>query len=161
MRFNADGSLDNSFDCATCDFNISNVLSQPDGKIVVSGSTNNNFPVVYRLNADGSRDAGFTSPFTAVMGSAFVNAIQPDGKILVTQSGSNGGFSYYLLYRLNTDGTFDTTFTRVSVGGGRLVQTIPRKISVLPDGKILVATNTTSASNSTGALQLLQRERNA
>ncbi len=154
-RLNPDGSLDATFNCATCNFNISNALLQPDGKIVVSGSTNNLIPVVYRLNADGSRDASFTSPIATVMGSAFVNTIQPDGKILVTHSGYIGGFFFADLYRLNSDGTFDTTFTRVGVGSGRLglVLTAPKKISVAPDGKILVATNTTSFGNSVGELR--------
>ncbi|MBA3634533.1 MAG: VCBS repeat-containing protein [Acidobacteria bacterium] len=152
-RLNPDGSLDATFNCATCNFNISNALLQPDGKIVVSGSTNNLIPVVYRLNADGSRDASFTSPIATVMGSAFVNTIQPDGKILVTHSGYIGGFFFAELYRLNTDGTVDTTFTRISVGSGRLVRTYPVKISVAPDGKILVATNTTSASNTAGDIR--------
>ena len=115
-RLNPDGSLDATFNCATCDFNISNALLQSDGKIVVSGSTNNFLlTVVYRLNPDGSRDASFTSPSESVGGSAsaFVNAIQPDGKILVTRSGFIGGSFFADLYRLNSDGTFDTTFTRM------------------------------------------------
>ncbi|MEJ7701797.1 MAG: delta-60 repeat domain-containing protein [Pyrinomonadaceae bacterium] len=146
--------MDATFNCATCDFNISNALPQSDGKIVVSGSTNFPSPgVVYRLNSDGSRDASFTSPFSVGNGNRF--------RVCQCDSTGRENFGhpkrfYRLvfpvddLYRLNSDGTFDTTFTRISVGGGRLVRTIPRKISVLPDGKILVATNTTSASNSAG-----------
>ncbi|MDQ3748295.1 MAG: hypothetical protein M3367_04650, partial [Acidobacteriota bacterium] len=155
-RLNPDGSLDATFNCATCDFNISNALLQSDGKIVVSGSTNNFLlTVVYRLNPDGSRDASFTSPSQSVGGSAsaFVNAIQPDGKILVTRSGFIGGSFFADLYRLNSDGTFDTTFTRIGVGSGALVRNAPQKISVAPDGKILVATNFTNASNSSGELR--------
>jgi len=161
-RLNADGSLDSSFNCAICNFNITNALLQSDGKILISGAINGNLQaVVYRLNADGTQETSFTSPFAPLpppgafsqTNYADINAIQPDGKILVTLVSFFSGNSDYSLYRLNTDGTFDTTFTRIGVGGGRLVRTIPQKISVLPDGKILVASNFFSAGNSAAALR--------
>ena len=160
-RFNQDGSLDNSFNCVTCIFVPTNVLLQPDGKILVSGTINNGLQaVVYRLNSDGSRDAGFSSPFAALQPGAFtgfnsasLDQIQPDGKILVTITSflSSGG-SDYSLYRLNADGTFDSTFARISVGGGRLVRSTPQKLAMLPDGKILVASNGSSGAGSSSAL---------
>ncbi len=37
-RLNSDGSVDNSFNCTTCDFIIGSAVVQPDGKIIVAGS---------------------------------------------------------------------------------------------------------------------------
>lgn len=52
VRLNTDGSLDNSFNCDSCDFNINSALVQPDGKIVVAGATVSDYSsaVVSRLN---------------------------------------------------------------------------------------------------------------
>jgi uncharacterized delta-60 repeat protein len=166
-RLNADGSLDNSFNCSDCNLTIDNVVSQADGKIIVSGNVviqSTPFPttagVVYRLNSDGSRDGSFTSPFTApapnpvnsTFQSAIVNSVQPDGKILVILYEVNSGFSSYYLYRLNADGTLDNSFTPIGVGGGRLVRTYPQKIASLLDGKILVASNTSSGAGHSASL---------
>ncbi|HLM62103.1 MAG TPA: hypothetical protein VK308_14955, partial [Pyrinomonadaceae bacterium] len=154
-RFNTDGSLDTSFNCSSCNSSIAGVVVQPDGKILVSGSigiSSNTYPlsvpIIYRLNSDGSRDSSFTSPFTTDLSqnvtgqSAIVNSVQPDGKILVTLfTAFTGGYISYDLYKLNINGTFDSSFTTFNVGGGRLSARIPSKIMSLPDGKILVAGN--------------------
>ncbi|MGA2297345.1 MAG: delta-60 repeat domain-containing protein, partial [FCB group bacterium] len=90
------------------------VKVQSDGKILVGGGFNsfNGKPYhgVIRLNPNGGIDSsfkigeGFNGPVYAI-------ALQEDGKIVV-----GGEFSYYnyirnsLLIRLNSDGSFDTTF---------------------------------------------------
>ncbi len=86
-RFNADGSLDASFDPGPgVDGPVNTILVQPDGKIVVgglfttvNGSTRNG---VARLNADGSPDASFTT-VVGVNGPVMAMALQPDGKLVV------------------------------------------------------------------------------
>jgi uncharacterized delta-60 repeat protein len=149
-RLNADGTVDNTFNCAVCDFPVTSVLLQPDGKIIIGGETSEQSGQsrMYRLNSDGSRDASFTSPFPSVVAPesnrADVRAIQPDGKILVVLiSRRFANFINYKLYRLNPNGTVDNTFTTINISSssGGVSGERPGKISVLPDGKILLVTN--------------------
>ncbi|MEI6624978.1 MAG: hypothetical protein WCO40_01405, partial [Thermoleophilia bacterium] len=74
---------------------------QPDGKILIGGSFSGSFR---RLNADGTPDAAFNANVKAagVWGGIWNIAIQPDRKILITQSST--------IRRLNADGTADTAF---------------------------------------------------
>ncbi len=149
-RFNPDGSVDNTFNCAICDFSVKSAALQPDGKIIVAGNTSVQYyysSVIYRLNADGSRDESFSSPFSAVnfpnSASAEVKAVQPDGKILILLFSSQSNTYGSSLYRLNNDGTFDSSFATITVasGSGGTFGQNPGKISLLPNGKILVVTN--------------------
>ena len=96
-RLNPNGSLDATFDgdgTATIDFGATADLAggavrQPDGKIVVAGSTQAGGDVaVGRLNANGSPDTTFGSggKATVVFGAAtfgFAVALQPNGRIVV------------------------------------------------------------------------------
>jgi uncharacterized delta-60 repeat protein len=147
-RLNANGDLDNSFDCAACDFNISSVVVQPDGKILIAGSQpvggGNSFARIRRLNADGSIDGSLTSPFTdgnpfSEGSAATVVAVQPDGKILVSFLFGNSGFSQSSVYRLNPNGTFDSSFTTIAFGGGRLSAQYITRVRLAADGKILAS----------------------
>ncbi len=143
-----------SFSSSGSFFSIYANVLQTDGKIVVGGAFTNvngiNQISLARLNADGSRDATFISPF--VMGSTqttiFALALQPDGKILVggtlvTPSGTK------TLVRVNADGSLDTTFVvaQSSVFGQ------VGKIVVEPGGQILAAGNFSGVSrlNSNGS----------
>lgn len=96
-RLNPNGSLDATFDgdgTATIDFGVTADLAggavlQPDGKIVVAGSTQAGGDVaVGRLNANGSPDTTFGSGGKATVdfGAAtfgFAVALQPNGRIVV------------------------------------------------------------------------------
>src|SRR5580765_1704166 len=98
------------------------VAIQPDGKIVVAGTSYSGFLIVSydfivaRYNPDGSLDTTFGlvgMVLTDVTGDsdyALAVAIQPDGKIVVAGSGSGASVSSALLVRYNSDGTLDTTF---------------------------------------------------
>ncbi len=134
VRLLSNGTLDTSFDgdgivqtaVYPGDSEAKAVLIQGDGKIVVSGgpglSGSENDAVVVRYNSNGSLDTGFDSDgiklheFIA-SGNNFYNSLaqQPDGKILAIGYTTYGianihfGESFTLI-RLNTDGTFDTTF---------------------------------------------------
>ncbi|MEJ7699626.1 MAG: delta-60 repeat domain-containing protein [Pyrinomonadaceae bacterium] len=128
VRLNSDGSSDNSFNCAACDFNIGSAVVQPDGKIIVAGSAvspvNGSYPaIVKRLNSDGSIDNSFVLPFDAQAGSsARVWAIQPDGKVIVSLSiftKVNAPYPFdrvtsYVIYRLNVNGSLDNTFRTIT-----------------------------------------------
>lgn len=97
----------------------------------------------------------FTSPLAPVsfptIQAAGVNAIQPDGKILIVLFTNSSGFTNYTLRRLNPNGSFDTTFNAANVGGGRLISQRPVKVLLLPNGKILVATNTFNGMGSSSS----------
>ena len=147
-RLNADGSLDNSFDCPACDFDVNSAQIQTDGKIVIAGtySVNGSNPTgrVRRLNADGSVDNSLSNPFSEQVSSAestypSVSLIQPDGKILLGVLTSSSGYRYAAIYRLNTDGTFDNTFTTIAFMGGRLSAEYVSRVRLAADGKIVVS----------------------
>jgi uncharacterized delta-60 repeat protein len=157
-RLNENGSLDNSFDCATCDFNVGSVIVQPDGKVVVAGAfssfvSGTTASVVRRLNADGSLDASFNTPFNAASDSslntsATVWAVQADGKVIVSVFSSQPNFNGSSIFRLNADGTIDNSFTKIDFSYSRTLFDNLVKVVVLPDGKILAATNVYSLSSS-------------
>jgi len=100
-RLNADGTLDTSLDSdgkAIVDIGGSNqgrsLTVLPDGKILLSGSSNGDFSVI-RLNTDGSLDTSFGSDGKATFDLGrddyvYSMAMQPDGKILVTGRSDNG-----------------------------------------------------------------------
>jgi len=156
-RYNTDGSLDTSFNLVgtvTTTVGSSNdygqaVAIQQDGKIVVAGYSMNAASdiAVVRYNTDGSLDAGFNStgkvitPVGASFDNAYALAIQPDGKIVVAGSSSNGTKSEFLLVRYNTDGSLDTGFN----GTGIVTTSIgtdsdsANALAIQADGKIVAA----------------------
>jgi uncharacterized delta-60 repeat protein len=153
-RYNANGSLDTSFDGdgkVTTDFfgshNEGNSITlQADGKILVAGSAynsngNNDFALA-RYNPDGSLDTSFdsdgkvTTDFSSFSDKAHSITVQADGKILVV-GGSSGVFA---LARYNADGSLDTSFdsdgkVTTDFGSGDS----GNSITIQADGKILVA----------------------
>jgi uncharacterized delta-60 repeat protein len=153
-RLNADGSLDNSFNCEVCDFSftVSNVALQSSGKIIVAGISSGSFqqPVVLRLNSDGSRDFSFASVFpnNGLISSPYISAIQPDGKILLLifdsefyASSCSIPVRQYSILRLNSDGSTDETFSRIYFQSNCSGIQAPSAIRLQPDGKILVGVN--------------------
>ncbi len=133
-RFNADGTLDQTFNP-----NANNLVSalavQADGKILVGGnfttlggSTRNR---IARLNANGSLDTTFNPNANNIVSTL---AVQADGKILVGGNFTTlGGSTRNQIARLNADGSLDTTFNP-GVNSGGSVSTL----AVQADGKILV-----------------------
>jgi uncharacterized delta-60 repeat protein len=157
-RYNPDGTPDSSFDSdgkVLIDFpgvfeEGNSIVIQPDGKIVIGGSTNQiDFDfALCRLNSNGSLDGGFGAGgiVTTTFGYQDIIyglALQPDGKILATGNTSlpNGfeGFDYCTV-RYKTDGSVDSGFGtngRVTTdfdGGLDFAAGIARQ----PDGKIVV-----------------------
>lgn len=110
---------------------------QPNDHVLVGGTFNSSVAcanAIVRLKPTGARDTTFNSPFIS---GDWVNAIavQPDGKILVAGFLRNGASSFAVA-RLNTNGTLDTTFSRV-VNGARFHHDQPRPAQ--PDGRVVVA----------------------
>jgi uncharacterized delta-60 repeat protein len=157
VRYNADGSLDTSFDgdgkVATgilSDDIGQSVVVQPDGKIVVSGHSFNgssfDFSLV-RYNADGSLDTSFDGDGKIATGIAFHDAsysvaLQSDGKLVAAGHSLTGiGVNDFALVRYNTDGSLDTSFD----GDGKVTtdfggtNDVGQSVAIQSDGKILVA----------------------
>ena len=153
LRFNTDGSLDNSFDTdgmLVTDLGNSieegrSVTVQPDGKILVTGWTfdgaDGNIALV-RYNPDGSLDNSFDSDGKLITvltdgGIGYSVVLQSDGKILV--AGTTG--ADFALLRYNSDGSLDNSFstdgiTTTNFGAGIAVG---YAATIQPDGKIVVA----------------------
>uniref|UniRef100_UPI00405617EF delta-60 repeat domain-containing protein n=1 Tax=Candidatus Electrothrix sp. TaxID=2170559 RepID=UPI00405617EF len=125
------------------------VLVQPDGKILVSGSTSNTADLdfmLFRLLADGSLDSefNFDGTVSTAIGThddeAFALALQEDGKILAAGYSSNKGSRDFAMARYNSDGSLDRSFgfegmvvTAVSASDDEITG-----IAVQEDGKIML-----------------------
>ena len=118
------------------------VAIQPaDGKVIVSGADGTGAPaggdLLYRLDVDGTRDAGFGLQGIVLAALSGPVAVQADGKILVGSSSSDA------LARFNPDGTKDRGFGNPSSHGSLALRPRVPSIGALAiqpaDGKILVA----------------------
>jgi uncharacterized delta-60 repeat protein len=120
IRFNSDGTLDESFDLySNFQGTINSLTIQPDGKILAAGKFNSLgsglFSCIVRLNHDGSLDSSFSTAI-AYDNTIYSTALQDDGKIIVggsftrVQGAQSSGIA-----RLEVNGARDLTF---NVGAG-------------------------------------------
>ncbi|MDK9704150.1 MAG: DUF4347 domain-containing protein [Sulfuritalea sp.] len=160
FRYNADGSLDSSFDgdgrLVTAIGSSHNygqsVAIQPDGKMLVAGrvasSIYSDFALL-RYNNDGSFDSSFDfdgkviTDFGQIWDSGQVVALQSDGRILV--AGTSSGFA---LARYNSDGSLDSGFD----GDGKVVALLGGygeafSMAVQADGGIVVGGYSATGAN--------------
>lgn len=166
VRFNTNGSLDNSFDndgIVTTSIGSNDdagyaAALQSDGKIVVTGYTyavaKYDFALV-RYNTDGSLDNTFDTDgkVTTSIGTAedvpFALTIQNDGKILAAGHSQNA-YNNFALVRYNTDGSLDNSFDsdgKVTTGiGSSISDDIVQSIALQSDGKIVVAGQTSDGT---------------
>jgi uncharacterized delta-60 repeat protein len=158
-RYNTDGTLDTSFSGdgkETTDFgktdSASGVVLQPDGKIVVAGSSvdpsgngADDFALA-RYNADGALDTSFSddgrqvTDFGGSDKGAYGLALQPDGKIVAVGRTSYDDFA---LARYGVDGSLDNTFS----GDGKQTTDLDgwdegKAVTIQADHKIVVAGTT-------------------
>jgi uncharacterized delta-60 repeat protein len=167
VRYNSDGSLDATFGAGgkvTTDFANSNdnalaMVFQPDGKVILAGTTQilnqglsqgTAFALV-RYNTDGSPDTTFGAGGKVITkflnqqgrssGQANALTLQSDGKIVAGGIASPNDVQDFALARYNTDGSLDA-----SLGSGGLVTTdmgsdsdTVAGLAVRPDGKIVAA----------------------
>jgi uncharacterized delta-60 repeat protein len=130
-RFSANGTFDSTFGnqgevitSLASLRNGSNVVIQPDGKIVVAGGTTTGFALA-RYNSNGTLDTGFgggevLSPLGQLTSRADALLLQPDGKLIVageTPSSSTGGTTW-VMSRYNADGSLDATFGNGGIVSG-------------------------------------------
>jgi uncharacterized delta-60 repeat protein/gliding motility-associated-like protein len=115
---------------------IDKTVSQPDGKLLLNFfEVANEEYQLYRLNADGSADAGFT-PLNRDLftGRVDVLGIQSSGKILIAGRFTQiDGTTYGRIARVNADGTLDPTFNASGSGFNAQVSSL----EVQPDDKII------------------------
>jgi uncharacterized delta-60 repeat protein len=139
FRLNADGSFDNTFNCALCP--PATPFLQADGKLLFvveapGGPNGLPFLKLMRFNSDGSLNAEIPTPLSR--GASFsirgtIWAIQPDGKIFLEANTFSQFASPQSLYRLNPDGSLDASFQPVTVNA-RFYDPVIDFI-LLPDGK--------------------------
>lgn len=160
IRLNADGTVDTSFNfggsgVGTVNDRVRSCAIQIDGKILLGGSyiTSYNGVAVknmIRLNPNGSLDTTFNYPYgvnaaTQQLYAAIFNiVVQPDGKILVAGIKNSIAGGQPTLFRLNSDGTLDGSFTIGDTGTSTFTTNCTscsspiQNVVLQPDGKILV-----------------------
>ncbi|MGH8566377.1 MAG: hypothetical protein ACREXW_20825 [Gammaproteobacteria bacterium] len=170
-RYNTDGSLDAGFGSGglvLTDFGIgqsssraSALVLQPDGKLVAAGEQ---FVIgsscqlaLARYNTDGSLDTSFgsdgrvsESERNESRAGAQALVLQPDGKVVTAGSAEfvfvdgSGLFGIFELFRLETDGSLDTSFgiggSVISIFGSDPV--IAEALVLQSDSKLVVAGGT-------------------
>lgn len=163
VRYNLNGSLDNSFDGdgkVTTNINgydSVNSLAIKSDKIIAAGSSSNGSVwdmAIARYNvSNGSLDNNFSGDgkmtFSIGAGDDFAQAVavQLNDRIVVAGYSLNGTNKDFALARFNSDGTLDGT-----LNGGKITTPISngddvaRAIAILPDNRIVVAGYSTSAA---------------
>jgi uncharacterized delta-60 repeat protein len=163
-RFNADGSVDATFDPGAS-LNVFALAVQPDGKILVGGSFSNlggggtgvtARKGIARLNADGSLDTAFNPgasklPSPGAPPEIHAIVVQPDGKIVLGGyfnglGSGTGATTRNFIGRLNADGTVDGPFDP----GASSISGVSA-LALQADGKILVGGSFTGLGGGTGA----------
>lgn len=157
IRYEQDGTLDETFANGGV-FSLPregtigmSIAVQTDGKMVVAGyetfSANSFF--IIRLNSEGSMDGTFGSDgikfINVTVGDDLVNdlLVQSDGKIVIAGVGNDFGEreGSIMVVRLNSDGTFDSSFG----SDGKVVTGFPDiavkgySVATQNDGKLVVS----------------------
>jgi len=136
-RLNPDGTLDATFDPNTVAGNgsvynnVSGLLVQPDGKIVVAGTVpdRQTSRYVWRIGAAGNPDTNFVTSF---IGPVNALALQSDGKIWAGGSFTFGKPAFAAnIARLQSDGTVESNLTIIANNNVNAV-------ALQPDGKVLI-----------------------
>ena len=140
---------------------LSDLALQPDGKILASGTSNEDLGHIYskitvvRYNTDGSIDKTFGNDGTAFAGFRDTSAqgqriaLQPDGKIVLSGTKSNlQSFSIPALIKLTSAGMMDSSF---GINGFAFVSfegyTSTYALALQKDGKILQSGEINTASS--------------
>lgn len=158
-RLNTDGSLDRTFTSPVLKGNYG-VFAPPvldtNGMIYLAGGftsvNGESRQGVVRLYPNGALDYGFVpSGFTF---SVFVRGVllQPGGKVVIAGRLRLGGTSstYYPLIRLNSDGSFDGSFTLVPSSSISFYRA--RLLAEASGGKMLTVSHSMARFNSDGSL---------
>ena len=166
-RYNTNGSLDTTFSGdgrLITNFGggdlAFDVAVQPNGKIVVVGQSCPGSDIcnvaLARYNSNGTLDTTFSgdgkqkTDFGGGDNRAHSVAIQSNGKIVLGGWMWNGTNRDFAIYRYNSNGTLDTTFSgdgMVNIGFGAGRQDRATDLVIQSDGKIVVVGDTGDASD--------------
>lgn len=169
-RFLSDGTPDTEFGTngklllsSWSSFTATNVIAEPDGKMVLTGLDWNGVDfMVLRILANGQPDptfgvnGAFRKDFSLSVGQsndiAFSTIRQPDGKYVISGTSdrfnSAGQTSTFLsIVGLNSDGSIDSTYANggnsILVGHGHSANINPSKVGTsfrLDDGRLVIGT---------------------
>jgi len=155
-RFFPDGSPDLSFGedgIVLTDFFenndiVTSMVLQPDGRIILGGSANNNLTfALARCNTDGSLDNTFSNDGKVTAGFGFKDdhgpevLLQSDGRIILAGSDFHDGGYYCSIVRYNTDGSVDNSFAFDE----NALEALINGAVLQSDGKILVCGQITAS----------------
>jgi hypothetical protein len=197
VRLNADGTPDASFGAGNSDgtpdgfVNLSlsdgddaanAVAIEPDGKIVVAGTTagsDGTNVAVARMNADGSLDKSFGAGTTDGSPDGVVSlslgkgddaadaiAVQSDGHIVVVGSTTVDKSKNIAVARMNPDGSLDTTFAQANDGSPDGVfnlslsdgDDVANNVALGSDGTIVVVGTSSGADGTNVAVARLSAD---
>jgi uncharacterized delta-60 repeat protein len=156
IRLDIDGTIDTTFNTGTVTGPSSAVTSvniQSDGKIMILGSftsyNNINRNKIARLNSSGSLDTSFNIDTNFLEANYFYDPsdVYPspifysistltNGKMILAGQFQTNTFSGANIKKINTNGTFDTSFNITSVTGANGPI---NAIAIQNDGKLIVA----------------------
>jgi len=151
LRYTSDGLIDEDFagggkvvtDMGLFSDRANDTAIQSDGKIVVVGASDA-LMAIARYNSDGTLDNSFggdTGIVTLAVGGfadgAQSVALQSDGKIIAAGYARNGTIYNFILVRLNTNGSLDSSFGT----NGKIfhINGTAFSVAIQADGKILAA----------------------
>jgi len=144
IRLNPDGSYDSTFNTTTGAATgiVYDIAIQSDGKIIIVGSfakyANSTVNRVVRLFPNGTLDSSFLTGSGSALNITHVK-IASDEKIILTGNFiSFNGTSANKIVRLNSNGSFDSTFN-----SGNGFNDDVNAIALQPDGKMVLGGNFT------------------
>jgi hypothetical protein len=144
-RINNDGSLDNTFTPINIpgriqDFDIDNyVLTDYTYVAINSGTTQ-------RYTPNGTLDPAFNFPFVLFNTVFYSICVGGDGKLYC--NGGSGNANYFRFFRLNSNGTIDTSFNLTNVAWSNNASTLV-KVSTNPSRNTVIFVGPFSSVNST------------
>jgi len=137
IQIKTNGTLESTFNVGGAGVigTVYSLALQTNGKVLVGGSVTeyNTIPVnyIFRINSNGSYDNSFVNNGEIINGTVKTIAIQTDGKILA---------GCYVVSRLNTNGTVDTSFNYTQANAN--ISLGINKIVLQNDGKFIMITGT-------------------
>ncbi|MEP6924897.1 MAG: FG-GAP-like repeat-containing protein, partial [Pyrinomonadaceae bacterium] len=120
---------------------VQSVIRQPDGKILIGGSSSGNTGSrnsLTRVNLDGSRDTSFNSA-VSLGGEIYDLLLEPSGKVIAVGNYCTAPFGAgCTIARFNTDGSRDAFYPVTASCTNQGPDNTPLAVARQNDGKILV-----------------------